>query len=150
MLALLISELKFGAERQQLGTAADRQRGSGCRVAGTACRQTFKQKAQRPAPLIGVGAQTEFQRGITAAEPAQDVARRMRIGPRLRMTDRNLAAIGKAGFQPGRRLTVDDRHFNTGAVQIPGRGDADHTGAKYQDTHGRTLLRRADMIAPSA
>ena len=46
------------------------------------------------------------------------------------MTGRDLAAIGKTGFQSGAGLPIDDRDLVTGLGQVPRGGDADHAGPK--------------------
>src|SRR5690606_14128826 len=66
-------------------------------------------------------------------EPLQHLQRRRRVGPRLGMADRNLPAVGEAGFQARRRLAVDDADRFT-VPQIPiGGVDADHAGAEDDD-----------------
>ena len=54
----------------------------------------------------------------------------MRIGPGFCMGDGNLPAIGKAGFQPGARLPIDDHDFVPCASEKPGAGNTDHAGTK--------------------
>jgi hypothetical protein len=100
------------------------------RVAIGVPRQTLDQKARDPEPLMYVELRPEQQRGFIIEKPFQDFRRRRRIGPRLRMADRNLPAIGKTRLQPRLRLAIDDAHRLPAAREPIGGGDADDAGAK--------------------
>ena len=61
------------------------------------------------------------------------------------MTDRDLAAIGKAGLLRHCRLTINELDLMPGLAQVPGGGHADDTGAENRYAHGNKKpgLRRA-------
>ena len=61
------------------------------------------------------------------------------------MADRDLAAVGKAGFLRHRRLTIDELDLMSGLAQVPGGGHADDTSAENRYAHGNKKpgLRRA-------
>ena len=54
------------------------------RVPLEASRQAFEKEAQAPCPLRPVGARTEQQRRILAAQPAEDLRQHRRLAPRAR------------------------------------------------------------------
>src|SRR5207244_4395095 len=61
----------------------------------------------------------------------QDFQRRGRVCPWLRMADRNLTAIGEAGFKSGARLPIDDADFAAGAHRPIRRIDADDASTEH-------------------
>ena len=139
--------VKRGTDTQllQLLTRIQRQPERQSGIGATAPGQTLMQKAQPPQPLRRIGAQTEQQRCIFTSEPTQRQCRRTRIGPGLAMTDRDLAAIGKAGLLRHCRLTINELDLMPGLAQVPGGSHADDTGAENRYAHGNKKpgLRRA-------
>ena len=51
------------------------------------------------------------------------------------MADRNLAAIGEAGFLRRQGLAFDHRDFVAVRREVPGAGHADHAGAEHGHAH---------------
>ena len=66
------------------------------------------QERGTPQPLHWIEARPEQQWGVGSPEPLKDLAGRRRVGPRLGMTDRDLAAVGQTGFQCRAASAVDD------------------------------------------
>ena len=71
----------------------------------------------------------------SCAEPLQHLQRRARVGPGLGVADRDLAAVGEAGFGGRRGLAVDDGDVVALLAQEVGRGDAEQAGAENDDFH---------------
>jgi hypothetical protein len=74
------------------------------------------------------------------------------------VADRDLAAVGEAGFRGRRGLAVDDADVVTLLAQEVGRGDAEQAGAEDNDFHDGDLQRtssasdgknRRSLAAPS-
>ena len=105
-------------------------------VLARAPRQAFTQEVQAPAPLRGIGPEAEQQRGILAPEPADDLRRRVRIGPRFRVAHGDLAAIREAGLEAGSGLAIDDGDGVTCPREKPRGGGADDAAAEDEDVHG--------------
>jgi len=98
-----------------------------------AARQTVDQEPGDPQPLIDVEARPKQERRVAPEQPFENLARRGRIGPRLRMAHGHLPAIGEARPQARCGLPVDDAHGLAG-TQVPvGGGDADNAGTKNDD-----------------
>jgi len=132
---LVVLQAELRAQRAQLLAAPHRE---GCDRRGVAMgarRQAFKQEAQAPPPLRRVAAGAKHQRCIRATEPAQDLRGRTGVGPRLRVADRDLAAVGEAGLETGPGLAVEQADAETGLRQVPGGRDAGQAGAENHDVH---------------
>ncbi len=110
-------------------------------VVARARGRAVAQEGQAPEPLAHVGAQAEQQGGVLPAQPAQQLQRCAGVGPGLGMADRDLPAVGEAGFGAGRGLAVDDGHFMTEGLQIVGRRGADQTGSENDDAHDDALSK---------
>src|SRR5574340_722953 len=123
------------AQAAQTVAAVQRQAGDGVGVAARAPRQAFEEEAQAPRPLPPVGVRPEQQRRILAAQPFEQLQRRARIGPRLGVADRDLAAVGEAGLQAGARLAVEHRDGVAFLAQIPGAEGAREPGTEDDDMH---------------
>ena len=93
------------------------------------------QERGAPQPLHWIESRPEQQRGVRSPEPPEDLARRRRIGPRLGVADRDLAAIGQAGFQCRAAPAVDDDDLVACRAQKPGAGHSDDPGAQDENTH---------------
>ena len=72
-----------------------------------------------------------------SARPSQpqDLARRTRIGPGLRVAGGDLPAVGEAGLERRPRLPFGDHDFVAQLAQEPGAGHPNHTGTEDKDTH---------------
>ena len=97
--------------------------------------RALAQEGGAPQPLLQFCPRTKEQRRVGPPEPAQDPARRARIGPGLGVAGGNLPAVGEAGLERRPRLPFDDHDFVAQLTQEPGAGDPDHTGAEDKDTH---------------
>ena len=96
-----------------------------CTRAGTAA----------PTATGAIGAQAEQQRRVFAGQPLQHLQRRAGVGPGFGMADRDLAAVGEAGFGGRAGLAVDDGDVVPLLAQVIGRGDAEQAGAEDDDFH---------------
>ena len=120
------------------------------RVAPRAPRQALEQELQAAAPLPRIGAQPEQERRVLAAEPLQDLGRRIRIGPRLGVRRGDLAAVGERRLERRSRLAVDDDDVVPVGGEIPGGRDADDTGAEDEDAHPPSVVRPAPRFRAGA
>mgnify|MGYP003349798780 CR=1 FL=1 len=118
---MIVVKRGTGTQLLQLLTRIQRQPERQSGIGTTAPGQALVQKAQPPQPLRRIGTQTEQQRCIFTSEPAQRQCRRTGIGPGLAMTDRDLAAIGEAGLEPGTFAPLDHRDVVPGGAQGGGR-----------------------------
>jgi hypothetical protein len=106
-------------------------------VGARAVRRAFAQKAQAPAPLRGIGAQSPEQGRILAAQPPEDFQWRVRIRPGLGMARRDLPAVGEAGFARRAGLAIDHDDLMAILDEEPSRGDTDQTGTQHYNAHAQ-------------
>ena len=85
-------------------------------IVGHTCRSALLQKRCAPLPLQPIGTQTKQQWGIFLPQPFEYLDGRCRVGPRLGMRYRNLAAVGKTGFLCGAWLTLNHGDIMTGLL----------------------------------
>ena len=107
-------------------------------VAGARWR-AFTQKPQAPGPLARISPQPEQQRRIFFGQPFQDFERCRRIGPGFSMANRDLPAIGMAGFSRRAGLAVNDCDLIAELRKIPSRADAKQAAAKDKNAHLRAF-----------
>src|SRR5882672_11766688 len=136
----IVADAGIASQLAQLLVAVQRKYQRGFGVAKRPTRQTLKEEAQTPKPLGEVGARPEEQRGVFAPQPLQDLQRGGRVGPRLGVTDRNLAAVGKARLERRFGLAVHHRHFMAALREIPRAGRTDDPGP--ENNHSHTRLRK--------
>jgi hypothetical protein len=99
--ALVVGDAGVAAQLLQHVAAVGAQAHDLLDVVARARRRAFAQELQAPQPLPHVGADAEQQRRVFLAQPLQHLQRRARVGPGLGMADRDLPAVGKAGFGGG-------------------------------------------------
>ena len=131
----VVVDAGFGAQVLQRAPAVQPQIEQLADILLGAARAAFGEEFQRPRPLPAVKAPAKQQRGVFFGHPFQRAHRRAGVGPRLGLADRNLAAIGIAGFDAGLRLAINHDDFMTGLGQEPGSGNSDNAGAQHHDFH---------------
>ncbi len=132
---LVVLDARLAAQRLQGVAAVGAQADDLADVVARACGQAFAQEAQPPQPLQPVRPQPEQQRRVLAQHPLQRLPRCGRVGPGFGVADRNLSAVGEAGFGAGEGLAVDHRDLAAEAVEIVGAGGTDDSRAQNDDSH---------------
>src|SRR5258706_11193145 len=133
----IVANAGIASQLAQLLLAVQRKYQRGFGVAKRPTWQTFKEEAQTPKPLGEVGARPEEQRCVFAPQPLQDLEGGGRVGPRLGLTDRDLATIGEARLERGFGLAVHHRHFVAALREIPRAGRTDDSGPENNYPHTR-------------
>ena len=143
---MVVLQVQLAAQGLQAAPAVQGQGDNGSDVAPRTAGQAFGQEAQPPGQLGRVGPPAPAQWRIFMAQPLEQAGQDMRIGPRLGMGNRYLAAVGKAGFIAGHRLAVDHRDLMTGPGEIPRTRCADHAGAQHEDSQASPPLSRVIRV----
>ena len=141
--ALVVFDIAFAAQSLQRVAAVGAQAHDLLNIVARACGRAFAHERQAPQPLAHVGADAEQQRRVFLAQPLQHLQGGPRVGPGLGMADRDLAAVGEAGFRGRRSLAIDDGDVVPLLAQEVGRGDAEQAGAENDDFHERAPGRMA-------
>ena len=100
-------------------------------------RQALAQEGGAPEPLLQFGTRPDQQRRIRLPEPAQDLARRRRIGPGLGVAGGDLSAVGETRFECRAGLSIHHDDVVAGFPQEPRTGHADDAGAEDEYAHLR-------------
>jgi len=74
-------------------------------------------KRRHPTPLLGIEAWAQFQRRVTAHQPAKRLQRHSGISQRRDIAVGQLPAVGETGFAAQSVASVDHRHFMAGTHQ---------------------------------
>ena len=150
--ALVVVDAGVAPQRLQRVAAVGAQAHDLLDVVACARRRAFTQELQAPQPLPHVGTDAEQQRCVFLAEPFQHLQRRARVGPGLGMADRDLAAVGEAGFCCGRSLPVDHADVVALLTKEVRRGDAQQAGAEnnnfHENTPGQVMAIKKSMRVP--
>ena len=132
---LLVGDARLGAQRLEHAPAVQRHGEDLRGVLARAPRGAFVEEAQAPRPLRRVRPEAKEERRILPQEPARDLERRARIGPRLGVGHGDLAAVGEGGLEARAVAALDDLHLVARLRQVPGAGGPDHAGAEDDDFH---------------
>src|SRR5690348_10149768 len=92
-LALVVMESGLAAQFAQRLAAEQPEIDDLADVVPRAGRKAFAQEAQHPRPLPAIGAQPKKKRRVLLEQPFEDLEGSRRIGPRLRVAYRDLAAV---------------------------------------------------------
>jgi hypothetical protein len=136
-LEMVVRDAGLGAQRLQAVPRVKREVEALDRVVLRTRRQAFDEELHPPFPLPPVGAQPEQQRRILAAQPLEDLERRLGIRPGLGIRRGDLSAVGERSLEPGGWLAVDDGDVMAVGGEIPRRGDADDAAAQHEHPHQR-------------
>jgi hypothetical protein len=147
-LQLVVFDAGGGAQRLQARAAVERELHDLGDVRVRARRHAFEEEAQPPRPLVRVHAQAEQQRRVVAPQPLEDLSRRVRIGPRLRMAHGDLPAVGERSLEAGALAAIGDDHFVALLGEIPGGRGADDTGTQDENFHGKRGLTEDYTLRP--
>ena len=134
--AVIVGDPGLLAQLHQAGLAVMRDALHPRLVDGETFAGAVGDEGGQPLPLPKVEAWTQHQRCMLREQPAHDLERHARRGPRAGEPGTDPAGIAEAGFQRRSRSPVDHRHFMAGFGQIVGAGGADHAGAENDDFHG--------------
>ena len=99
------------------------------------CRRAFAHELQTPEPLPHVGADAEQERRVFFAEPLQHFERCARVGPRLGVAHRDLAAVGEAGFCGGIGLAIYDSDVVTELRKVIRGADTEQPATEDEYMH---------------
>ncbi len=133
--ALVILDTGFGAQLDQAVARIFGDTHHAALVARIADPGAVAQHGEHPAHGGRIDGRAHDQRSMFHEQPLQRLLRDAGRGPRRGITRRHFAGIGETGLQSGAGLAVEDRDLMAGFRQIPGGGDADHTGAENNDLH---------------
>ena len=133
----IVGDADLGPDLLQRAQRMQRQGEVGQRVGAEPLRRAVASERQPPPPHVRHGAVAEQQRRILLAQPAQDLARHARLGPRLDLAGVDHPAIAPAGLEPRRRLALDHLDAVTRLQKVPGAGRADRTRAEDHGNSGR-------------
>ncbi len=147
-LQVVVAQPELAAQGAQAFAAVAGEPGEGQAVALEATRPALAEEAQPPLPLRPAGTRAEKQRRVLAPEPTQDLRHHGGLRPGLGVPGGDLAAVGERGFEGGRVVPLDHRHFVACGGEVPGAGNADHAGAENDDFH-RVMIAPC-LSSPSA
>ena len=133
--ALVVLQAGGGTQLLQHGAAVGAQTHNLLDVVPCACRGAFAHELHAPQPLPHVCPNAKQQRRVFFAQPLQDLEWRTGVGPGLGMADRDLPAVGEAGFRRGRGLAVYHGDFVAELRKVISRADAEQAAPKDDDVH---------------
>ena len=148
LLEMVVLDARFVTQSLQLAAAVGAEIHHLADVVGSPGRGALSQKRERPAPLGGIQSWPEQQGRVGLEQPFHDFQRGGRVGPRLRMGNGDLTAVGITGFQAGLVLAINHSYLVPLLLQIPGRGSTHNACAQNQYMHA--CLRSNRIRHPTA
>ena len=133
--ALLVRQLRRGAQLAQHVAAVFGQAHHAALVGRVALRGALAQHARQPHPLAERAVGADRQRRMALEQPLQGLQRNAGCGPRRRVTGGHLPRVGEARLQRRAVLPLQDDDVGAGTREVPGGGHADHAGAENRDSH---------------
>ena len=76
------------------------------------------EKLGYPHPRAQVGTEAKQERGVLPCKPLENLERRAGVGPRLRVADRDLPAVGEARLGGRGGLPVDNGYLMAEAAEV--------------------------------
>ena len=141
--AMIVGNAGLGAQLPQTVAAVFGDRHHSRFVDGVAIRRAVAQRLQHPSPHQRIELRMHHQRTMFVEHPLNGLERHAGPGPGRGIAGRNLAGIGKTGFE--RNARPDDRRSTPrqpALARLIRGGHADHPGAHDQDFHqSRPVLR---------
>ncbi|KAG0740983.1 hypothetical protein G6F24_016846 [Rhizopus arrhizus] len=111
---VVVFDAQLGAHAAQGGAAVFRHADHGADIRRQAAGQAFAQERQAPHPLPPIQLRAEQQRRVVLEHPFEQLERSLRIGPGCGIRDRDLRAVGQAGFLRGTGAAINDHDVMAG------------------------------------